>query len=147
MPDHLHNLLEKIHSGIPLSQSMGFEIDELTANSIRVLAPLAPNVNVHGTGFAGSIYSVAVLTGWALCTHIMSLRGMQGDLVVAKAEIKYRAPVTGNIVCLSEASESDCLAFQTDFESEGKGRLVLSVEVGDKPEAVLLGTYFAVSKG
>ena len=143
MSDHL---LEKIHRGIPLSRAMGFEIDELTPNSIRVRAPLVNNVNVHGTGFAGSIYSVAVLAGWALCTHIMNLRGMEGDLVVAKAEIKYRAPVTGDMTCISEANESDCVTFQTDFESEGKGRLVLSVEVGDKPDAVLVGTYFAVSK-
>jgi len=146
MPDHLTKLQEKIRSGIPLSETMGFEIFELTPNSICVQAPLAPNVNVHGTGFAGSIYSVAVLAGWALCTHIMNVRGMVGDLVVASAEIKYRAPVTGEIFCSSEASEADCRAFQTNFETNGKGRLVLSVEVGESPNAVLLGTYYAVGK-
>jgi len=147
MPDHLPKLQEKIRNGIPLSETMGFEIAELTPNSIRVQAPLAPNVNVHGTGFAGGIYSVAVLAGWALCTHIMNVRGMVGDLVVAKAEIKYRAPVTGEILASSEASEADCRAFQADFETNGKGRLVLSVEVGESPNAVLLGTYYAVADG
>ena len=146
MPDHLTKLQEKIRGGIPLSETMGFEIFELTPNLIRVQAPLVPNVNVHGSGFAGSIYSVAVLAGWALCTHIMNVRGMVGDLVVASAEIKYRAPVTGNILCSSEASEADCRAFQTNFETSGKGRLVLSVEVGESPNAVLLGTYYAVAK-
>jgi len=146
MPDHLVKLEQKIHRGIPLSEKMEFKITELLANSIRVQAPQAPNVNVHGTGFAGSIYSVAVLAGWALCTHIMELRGMKGDLVVASAEIKYRAPVTDGISCRSEASDVDCVAFQTDFETTGKGRLVLSVVVGDSPSAVLLGTYYAVSR-
>ena len=147
MSDHLNQLQQKILHGIPLSEAMKFQIVELTAHSIRVQAPLAPNVNVHGTGFAGSIYSVAVLSGWALCTHIMNVRGMKGDLVVANAEIKYRAPVTGEMLCRSEASEVDCQAFQSDFETDGKGRLVLSVEVGDRPDAVLVGSYFAVSKG
>ena len=147
MPDHLVKLQKKIHRGIPLSRAMEFEISELTPNSIRVQAPLAPNVNVHGTGFAGSIYSIAVLSGWALCTHIMDVRGMKGDLVVAGAEIKYRAPVAADFFCYSEAAEADCQAFQSDYETNGKGRLVLSVDVGDVPNAVLVGTYFAVAKG
>ena len=67
MTDHLLELQQKIRTGIPLSETMEFEIAELTPNLIRVQAPLAPNVNVHGTGFAGSIYSIAVLAGWALC--------------------------------------------------------------------------------
>jgi thioesterase domain-containing protein len=144
--DHLLKLQQKILSGIPLSETMEFEIIELMPKSIRVRAPLAPNVNVHGTGFAGSIYSIAVLAGWALCTHIMNVREMAGDLVVASAEIKYRAPVTGEILCSSEASEADCRAFQANFETRGKGRLVLSVQVGEIPNAVLLGTYYAVAK-
>jgi len=144
--DHLLELQQKIRTGIPLSETMEFEIAELTPNSIRVQAPLAPNVNVHGTGFAGSIYSIAVLAGWALCTHIMNVRSMAGDLVVASAEIKYRAPVTGEILCGSEASGADCRAFQAGFDTNGKGRLVLSVEVGERPSAVLLGTYYAVAK-
>ena len=146
MSDHLIKLEQKIHSGIPLSEKMEFKIAELLPNSIRVQAPLAPNDNVHGTGFAGSIYSIAVLAGWALCTHIMELRGMKGDLVVASAEIKYRAPVTDGVSSSSEAGEVDCVTFQTDFETTGKGRLVLSVEVGDSPSAVLLGTYYAVAR-
>ncbi len=147
MLDHLDKLQKKIHRGIPLSKAMEFKISELTSNSIMVQAPLAPNVNVHGTGFAGSIYSIAVLSGWALCMHIMDVRGMKGDLVVASAEIKYRAPVTADILCHSEASEVDCQAFQSDYETNGKGRLVLSVDVGDVPNAVLIGTYFAVARG
>ena len=107
MPNHLVNLQDKIRSGIPLSEKMEFDIADLTPQSIRVRAPLPPNVNVHGTGFAGSIYAIAVLAGWALCTHIMNVRGMAGDLVVASAKIRYRAPVTGDISCHSEASEED----------------------------------------
>lgn len=145
MTNHLVKLQEKIRSGIPLSETMEFKIAELAPNSILVRAPLPPNVNVHGTGFAGSIYSIAVLAGWALCTHIMNVRNMEGDLVVASAEIKYRAPVTGEILCRSEASEEACQAFQSNFENNGKGRLILSVEVCDKPNAVLTGTYYAVA--
>lgn len=145
MTDHLVKLQQKIHSGIPLSESMQFNIAELSANSILVQAPLAPNVNVHGTGFAGSIYSVAVLAGWALCTHIMDVRGMKGDLVVASAEIQYRAPVRGEILCRGEVSEADSAEFYDNFKERGKGRLSLTIEVGDAPQAILQGTYYALS--
>ena len=61
-------LEQKIRGSIPLSDAMQFHIEALSLDAIEVVAPLPPNVNIHGTGFAGSIYSVAVLTGWALCT-------------------------------------------------------------------------------
>jgi thioesterase domain-containing protein len=145
VPDYLVNLQENIHSNIPLSEAMQFTIVELDSRSILVRAPLQPNVNVHGTGFAGSIYSIAVLAGWALCTHIMERNHMVGDLVVAGAEIKYRSPVSGDIQCQGEVSEVDRDTFCNNFETHGKARLVLTVEVGRAPNAILQGTYYAVA--
>ena len=129
-----------------MSEAMKFSIEELDSRSILVHAPLAPNVNMHGTGFAGSIYSVAVLAGWALSTHIMDVLDMDGDLVVSKAEIKYRAPVTGRIECRGVASEAECREFQDNFNQTGKGRLTLTIAVGDAPNAILSGTFYAVAK-
>lgn len=88
-----------IRDSIPLSQAMQFSIDTLDLDEIRVSAPLEPNINIHGTGFAGSIYSIAVLTGWALCTHILQALEIDAELVVGKAGIRYLAPVTGNLEC------------------------------------------------
>jgi thioesterase domain-containing protein len=140
------DLQNKIRNAIPVSEAMQFSIAELSSDSILVQAPLAPNVNIHGTGFAGSIYSIAVLAGWGLSTHIMGVLGMAGDLVVSKAEIRYRVPVTGMIECRAVASEAERKEFQDSFNNTGKGRLSLRVEVGDAPHAVLLGTFNAVSR-
>jgi thioesterase domain-containing protein len=137
-------LQEKIHRTIPLSAAMQFSIIELNPYSIIVGAPLQPNINIHGTGFAGSLYSVAILTGWALSTHIMSLHDMAGELVVGKAEIKYRAPVTDDFICRAMVSETDSQIFQKDFESSGKARLNLTVDIGDGPNAVVQGLYIAM---
>ena len=114
------NLTQKIRSAIPLSESMQFSIDSLSQGEIRVSAPLQPNINIHGTGFAGSIYSLAVLSGWALCTHTMDELGMDGDLVVGKAEISYRAPVKGDIECFCEATEAQRQDFLQQFRDGGK---------------------------
>lgn len=140
-----NELEQKIHSSIPISHAMQFQIVTLDDHSIRVHAPLAPNVNIHGTGFAGSIYSLAVLSGWALCMHIMKLENMQGDLVVGKAEIKYRSAVNGDIDCKCSVAEDDRKNFISSFNNMGKSKLELEVIVGDSASAVLLGTYFAIA--
>ena len=146
MGDPRTDLQNKIRSAIPISEAMQFSIAELGPHSITVRAPLAPNVNIHGTGFAGSIYSIAVLAGWGLSTHIMNQLGMDGELVVSRAEIKYRAPVTGPIECRAVVSDAERREFQDNFNDTGKGRLSLTIEVGDAPQAVLLGTFYAVAK-
>ena len=139
-------LEQKIRGAIPLSGAMQFSIKMLSLDEIRVTAPLEPNINIHGTGFAGSIYSVAVLTGWALCTHVMDELEMDGDLVVAQAEIFYRAPVTSTLECRCSASAAQRTNFALGFTDSGKGKMVLEVEVGDRPHAVLQAVYMAVSR-
>ncbi len=136
------DLQTKIRSSIPLSDTMQFNIAELTEKSILVHAPLSPNVNIHGTGFAGSIYSLAVLTGWALVTHIIDSQGFNADLVVAKAEIRYRKPVNTDIECRCRVPVNLYEAFNRDMAAMGKAKLSLDIEIGDS-QALLNATYFA----
>jgi thioesterase domain-containing protein len=139
------SLTQKIRGAIPLSEAMQFSIDSLSQDEIRVSAPLEPNINIHGTGFAGSIYSLAVLGGWALCTHIMDELAMDGELVVGKAEISYRTPVDGGLECLCQATAEQRQAFLRQFQEKGKGRLALEITVGESPQAILKATFVAVA--
>lgn len=138
-------LQQKIRSTIPLSDVMQFEIVELSDRSISVHAPLSPNVNIHGTGFAGSIYSLAVLTGWALVTHITTIRNIDCELVVSKAEIRYLRPVDGDLECRCETNEIDIDQFIDYFGKKGRSRLKLAVIVGDR-QAILDASYHITSK-
>ena len=135
-------LQKKIRSTIPLSDVMQFEIIELDDHSIRVQAPLSPNVNIHGTGFAGSIYALAILTGWAMCMHILTTENLKGELVVGKAEIKYRSAVTGDIDCRCRLDVADRQSFVERVTAAGRAKIKLEVIVGDDANAVLTGTYF-----
>jgi thioesterase domain-containing protein len=140
------DLQQKIRAAIPLSAAMEFSIEALSLDAIRVTAPLQPNVNIHGSGFAGSIYSVAVLTGWALCTHILDQYQIDAELVVAKAEIKYRTPVTTDLECNVNVAVAARELFLQGIREQGKGRLLLDIEVGDLPQAVLQATFYAVTR-
>ena len=139
-------LTRKIREAIPLSSTMQFSIDRLQADEIRVTAPLSPNINIHGTGFAGSIYSIAVLTGWALCTHLIDEAGLDADLVVARAEIAYRAPVNGDIECRCSATAAQRESFVQAIKGRGKGKLLLEIAVGDLPQASLQATFVALAR-
>jgi thioesterase domain-containing protein len=138
-------LQQKIRRVIPLSDAMQFSIREMSLDAIQVVAPLEPNINIHGTGFAGSIYSIGVLTGWALCTHIMDELGIEAELVVAGAEIRYRKPVSGDLECSCACSPAQRESFREGVDALGKGKLVLDVDIGGDRQAVLQATYIAVA--
>jgi thioesterase domain-containing protein len=139
-------LTRKIRAAIPISATMQFSIGHLQVGEIQVTAPLQPNINVHGTGFAGSIYSLAILTGWALCTHILDEHSEDADLVVGKAEITYRAPVENDLDCRCSATVSQRDTFLQGLREHGKGRLSLAISVGDLPQARLLATFVAIAR-
>ena len=138
-------LQQRIHASIPLSAAMQFCIVQLSRESILVTAPLAPNVNIHGTGFAGSIYSLAVLSGWALCSHGMELLGLDGELVVTKGEMRNRAPVRGEIHCRTSISPQQYEKLEKDFYRNGKARLSLQIDVGEDRNAVLQASYAVIA--
>jgi len=139
-------LTRKIRDAIPLSATMQFSIEHLQAGEIRVTAPLSPNINIHGTGFAGSLYSIAVLTGWALCTQLIDEAGIDADLVVARAEISYRAPVNGDIECRCNADVAQREAFLQAIHERGKGKLLLDISIGDLPQASLQASFVAIAR-
>ena len=85
----VEELQHRVYAGIPLSQTMGFRITALADTQIAVEAPLEPNINVHGTGFAGSLYALGILTAWSLASHIIANNGLVAELVVAEASISF----------------------------------------------------------
>ncbi|MCE0557286.1 bifunctional GNAT family N-acetyltransferase/hotdog fold thioesterase [Motilimonas sp. E26] len=79
---------------IPISEKMGITVYQYTGERFETRASLHANVNTKHAMFAGSIYSQATLTAWGLCWLKMKEQGFDGEIVVAKAEIAYRQPVT-----------------------------------------------------
>ena len=54
------------------------------------------NKNLHNTMFAGSIYTLATLSGWGWVYLQLQQQQLKGDIVLAKADIKYHAPIAGS---------------------------------------------------
>lgn len=124
-------LTELLHAEIPLSAYMQVRVTELDDQGIVLAAPFEPNRNIHGTGFAGSLYTLCVLAGWSQVTAYLDRRGLDGSVVAHKAEITYSTPVTGELVATSRLPEAAVLSeFERKFTARGKARLPLTVHIG-----------------
>lgn len=87
------DLQQSWHRQIPLSHFMQLDIGAFDGTELRCLAPLEPNINLHGTMFAGSLYSLATLTGWGLLHLQLQALALEADLVLADAQIRYLKPM------------------------------------------------------
>jgi len=86
-------LLATWHQTIPVSAFMQLSIRNFDGYKLQCQAPLAPNINLHQTMFAGSIYTSLTLTGWGLVWLQLQALGLAGDIVLGEASIKYLKPV------------------------------------------------------
>jgi thioesterase domain-containing protein len=102
-PQELEALL---HERIPLTQTLGCRVISAGIEGVRLRAPLAPNVNPHGTAFAGSLSSLALLAGWAWMLVSLRAENQEAAVVVRRCEIDYLSPVTGDFECLCPPPEA-----------------------------------------
>jgi thioesterase domain-containing protein len=134
------------HQQIPITQLMGIRVFQYTGQRFETRASLNPNMNLHGTMFAGSIYSLATLTGWGLVHLMMKEQELAGDIVLADANIHYHKPVTELPRSIAEFDK-----ISGDFaplEVGKKARIKVQVEVLDDvtPVAKFDGEYVIIPK-
>lgn len=99
---------------------MDFHVQELSPTAITVMGGGAENINVHGTAFAGSLYSICTLAIWGL---VYSRLPEDASLVMAEATIRYRKPVVGKIISHCEILGAEFESFLNAVNRQGKGRL------------------------
>ena len=124
-------LQQKIHLTIPISEKMGYEIVDISETAIETRAPLQLNINIHNTGFAGSLYSIAALTAWSLCQHAIAMHQLNTSLVVAKANIDYYRPVESDIECHCGAVEDEMTKFIGNLQQGRRAKLSLEVDINN----------------
>lgn len=121
---------KRIHSMIPLSEALGVELLSYDGHSLLVSAPLEPNHNHQGTGFGGSVYSVAVISAWGLVELVLADLGLAGNVVIQVGEIEHIDPVEGDFYALCRLPGGEVPdRFRKSLARHGKGRLSLIAEV------------------
>ena len=127
---------------------MRIGVDSYDGRTLAVRAPLEPNRNLHGTAFAGSLFSVSVLTGWGATWLALRERGLTGVIVVADSSIQYRKAVTSELVCRCSPDGAALAAGIEQLEQKGRARfdLVCTIDSGEKRAVTFAGVYVVHSK-
>jgi thioesterase domain-containing protein len=99
LKSHYQNL---VHSTIPVSKSIGWQLERLSATEISASTQLAPNINIHQTAFAGSLYAAAMATAWTLLKCCGDSLHYNADLVAAEGKIEYFKPVSKDFLINGE---------------------------------------------
>lgn len=151
-PDaELRLLHDTWRSGIPLTEAMQLAPLHFRDETLTVAAELAPNVNVHGTAFAGSLYAVAALAGWGLVHLTLRRAGIDdGSIVIAEGRIRYLRPVRERIVASCAMPPAELAAGLADLGADaGRARFALEAVLcaGDQVAVRFDGIYAVVRGG
>jgi thioesterase domain-containing protein len=95
---------------------------------------LNKNINLHGTMFAGSIFSLATLTGWGMIFLQLKEKGLDGDIVLGDGNIHYHKPIT-----MQPRALCNIESLNGKFESLAKNKkcqIKLNVSILDSDNAV-----------
>jgi thioesterase domain-containing protein len=123
-------LQQRIARDFPLARHIGIVVDAADDAAIVLRAPLPPNSNDKGTAFGGSLYSVAVLTGWSWVARYLAAHELTADAVIQESTIRYLAPVDAEL-CASLVAPADAQVdkFRKMMQRAGRGRIRLRVDI------------------
>jgi thioesterase domain-containing protein len=123
-------LQERISAEFALARHIGIVVERADDLELVLSAPLLPNANYKGTAFGGSLFSVAVLTGWAWVTRYLDTSHLAGDAVIQESTIRYVVPVHGELRArLVPPTEPHVDRFRKMLQRAGRGRIRLAVDI------------------
>lgn len=143
----LSALEQRIREHIPLCRHLTFELLHHQPGALRLSAPLQDHINDKSTFFAGSQAALFTLGGWALTTlEAEQVAGQPVDVVAVENQLKYTAPLAGDMVINVTAEAEGLALFSQRLARRGKARLSLTaVGLSPSEETVSLwrGEYLA----
>lgn len=136
------------HQTIPLSKAMNIQISYFDDKQLITHCDSEFNKNLHNTMFAGSIYTLATLTGWGWVYLALqkASQDIDGDIVLAEGNIRYHKPIQG----LTYAKvETENVTGTLDCLPQGKNariELIAHVYCGENIAATFTGRYAVLPK-
>ena len=123
-------LQDRIIGEFALAKHLGIIVESADDSGIILRAPLALNANYKGTAFGGSLYSVAVLTGWAWVTRYLATRDLAADAVIQESNMRFLVPVQGELrASVTAPTEAQIDKFRKMLQRAGRGRIRLRVNI------------------
>jgi thioesterase domain-containing protein len=125
--EYLQRLVDR---EIILAKHIGVIVEAADDAGVVLRAPLAANANHQGSAFGGSLYSLAVLAGWAWLSRYLAARELNADAVIQESSMQFLAPVRGELrASLTAPGDVEIDKFHRMLERAGRGRISLRVNM------------------
>ncbi|WP_374346968.1 YiiD C-terminal domain-containing protein [Chitinimonas sp.] len=121
-----------LHGSIPLTAAMGVGAQVEGDGRVRLKVPLHLNHNDKGTGFGGSVATLATLAGWVEVRRQLDIAdvGEAVEIVVQRGQLHYLLPINADFSALVDLPDPATLArFVRLFARAGLARLPLTAAV------------------
>ena len=144
--DLLKDVTAYLHDHIPLTKHMDVSVIGYDAQSVRLSAPLEPNLNHRNTAFGGSLSTLGILAGWTLLHLRLQEAGIANRLVIQKSEMDFKRPAMSTLeaVC-SQTDLAEWDRFKRMIVEKEKSRMTLVSEIYSDGELVAVNEGVFVS--
>ncbi len=143
-PKWCQQLQNTWYETIPISEQMGIKLYQYTGNTLETHASLNKNINLHGTMFAGSIFSLATLTGWGMIFLKLKEKNLSGEIVLGDADIHYHKPITMQPRALCNKESLDGKFEMLERNKKAVVHLQVDILDGENPVAEFKGVYWVL---
>ncbi len=144
--DILKTLEKTLHQEVPLTQQMGVRVASHNGHELTLHADFEPNINIHGTAFGGSLYSICAVTCWGMLHLKFEEAGLDAHCVLGQAKISYMLPVRGDIQARCRLPQDGSFElFMQRLEQGDRARIELTADIITEagPAVSYVGNYSA----
>lgn len=127
----IKELEEKLHKQIPLTKYMQLNVKAIEDEKLITTAPLEPNINDKGTGFAGSLSTLVTISAWSSCFLKVEELGFPNAMIaIIKSDTAYRAPVTKELTCKTDIpNEEDIKTLEKKLKNKGSASIKIKSQI------------------
>lgn len=119
-------------TAMPAVRAMAIRPLDYDGQRLRLIAPLAANLNDKGCAFGGSLASAMTLAAWGLVVQKLSEAGLRAEVFVADSTLRYLAPLYRDLVAEAWlAPETNWANFLSALTARGRARARLHARVAD----------------
>lgn len=139
-------MTDYLHQHIPLTAALGARVLLCSEKSVRISAPLQPNLNHRNTAFGGSLATLGILSGWTLLHFALRARGVEARLVIQKSECEFLEPVAHEFIAESTLPEAEWERFLATLTKHRRARIAIGSAISADGRAAVAasGSYVAL---
>ena len=116
-------------SAIEAIKRTGIRVVDLRDRYAKMLMPLEGNVNHVGMMYAGSLFTLAEITGGAI--HLVSFDMTRLYPLVKEINIRFRRPAMTDVTVEVELSAEEASRIQAEALETGKADFAMKIELED----------------